>query len=288
MNLSNSPFTHNLETTACPLCQSTQSRLAYPRFSPYAVVQCNSCQFYYLSPRLTESAMIAEYSKDDYFEGDEGGYESYIEQEAALRGTFKRFVRNLRQRNMGGQSLLEIGCGYGYLLEAAQSDFRIRVGTDFSVKAIERASQSGARVYRGGVDVLPSDEKFDCVVATHVIEHVYHPAEFLTQLKNRLNPGGTIVIATPHMGSLWRLAMGHRWPSFKLPEHILYFDYRSLARLMEQVGFTNLHRFPYPHAFPLPLIASKFSLTVPKIFDNINFWIPGTTLAISGTLPRSK
>jgi 2-polyprenyl-3-methyl-5-hydroxy-6-metoxy-1,4-benzoquinol methylase len=232
--------------------------------------------------------MIAEYSKDDYFEGDEGGYDSYIEQEAALRGTFQRFVENLKQRKMTGQSLLEIGCGYGYLLEAAQSEFGIRVGTDFSAKAIERAGQSGARVYRGGVDSLSTDEKFDCVVATHVIEHVYDPAAFLAQLKGRMNEGGTIVIATPDMGSLWRLAMGHRWPSFKLPEHILYFDHRSLTRLMQQAGFTNLRRFPYPHAFPLTLIASKFNLTVPKVLHKVNFWIPGTTLAISGNLPRSN
>lgn len=286
MNLSNSP--HNIETTSCPLCRSTHARSAYSQFSPYAVVQCKHCQFYYLSPRLTESAMIAEYSKDDYFEGNEGGYDSYIKQEAALRGTFKRFVQNLNKRQIRGQSFLEIGCGYGYLLEAAQSNFGIRVGTDFSAKAIERAKRSGARVYQGGVDSLPDDEKFDCVVATHVIEHVYNPQIFISELKNRLNGGGTIVIATPDMGSLWRLAMGHQWPSFKLPEHILYFDYRSLSRLMQEAGFTNLRRFPYPHAFPLPLIASKFNLTVPKAWNEFNFWIPGTTLAISGTLPRSN
>ena len=279
---------NSIETTSCPLCDSHEARSAYPQFLPYAVVQCKNCQFYYLSPRLTESTMMVEYSKDDYFEGDDGGYNSYIEQEAALRGTFRRFVQNLKKRGMQGQSLLEIGCGYGYLLEATQSDFGIRVGTDFSAKAIERAGQSGARVYRGGVNALPPDEKFDCVVATHVIEHVYDPSNFLNQLKNRLNEDGTIVIATPDMGSLWRLVMGHRWPSFKLPEHILYFDYRSLAQLMQQAGFTNLRPFPYPHAFPLPLIASKFNLTLPKAWNELNLWIPGTTLAISGTLARSN
>ncbi len=231
--------------------------------------------------------MIAEYSKDDYFEGDDGGYDSYLAQEAALRGTFQRFIENLKRRQIRGQSLLEIGCGYGYLLAAAQADFGIRVGTDFSAKAIDHAQRSGARIYRGGVDALPPDEKFDCVVATHVIEHVYDPAAFLNQLTRRLNDGGTIVIATPHMGSLWRLMMGHRWPSFKLPEHILYFDYRTLAKLMQQSGLTNLRPFPYPHAFPLPLIAAKFSLTVPKAWSKFNFWIPGTTLAISGTLRRN-
>jgi SAM-dependent methyltransferase len=284
------PSDHNLsadfETTACPLCNSKHARSAYSQFSPYIVLQCITCRFFYLSPRLTESAMIAEYCKDNYFEGNEGGYDSYLAQESALQGTFQRFTANLKRNSIHGNSLLEIGCGYGYLLEAAQQDFRIRVGMDFSAKAVERAGQFGTKVYQGGLDSLPSGEKFDCVVATHVIEHVYNPLEFLMNLKKRLNEDGTIIIATPHMGSLWRFGMGHRWPSFKLPEHILYFDYQSLTRLMKQAGFTNLRRFPYPHAFPLPLIASKFNLALPKPLNKFNFWIPGTTLAISGKLPR--
>jgi 2-polyprenyl-3-methyl-5-hydroxy-6-metoxy-1,4-benzoquinol methylase len=279
-----------IESTACPMCGQAAAKVIYPNFDPYAVVQCQSCNFYYLSPRLTQAAMMESYRKDNYFEGDKGGYDSYLEQETALRATFKRLMQNLRQRGIKGHSLLEIGCGYGYLLDAAKHDFAIRVGTDFSANAVTQAEKSGARVYRGGVENLPDGETFDCVVLTHVIEHVYEPEAFLRSLKEKVAVGGRIVVATPDMGSLWRSALGKRWPSFKMPEHILYFDYRSLAALMQRVGFTHLQSVPYPHAFPLTLIASKLNLRLPKAFESINLWIPGTTLAISGIVsnPASK
>jgi SAM-dependent methyltransferase len=274
-----------LEATACPLCYSPQSTLAYSGFEPYGVVRCDRCNFYYLSPRLTEAAMLQEYQKDSYFEGDEGGYDSYLAQSVPLRATFRRLMQNLKRRGIKGHSLLEVGCGYGYLLAEAQSDFPLRVGTDFSAQAAKQAQQYATRIYEGGIEALPLDEQFDCVITAHVIEHVYEPKAFVHSLKAHTKPGGTLVIATPHMGSLWRRMMGQHWPSFKLPEHVLYFDQVSLSRLMTEAGLMQLTPIPYPHAFPLPLIAAKLGIALPKFLDCFSFWLPGTTLAIAGTCP---
>lgn len=280
------PVALQLEETACPLCDFPNSNLAYGSFSPYAVVQCDRCEFYFLSPRQTEAAMLAEYQNDNYFEGDEGGYDSYLAQEAPLRSTFRRLLQNLKRRGIVGSSLLEVGCGYGYLLDEAQVDFSLRVGTDFSAKAVARAQSSAARVYQGGIKAVPNQEQFDCVISAHVIEHVYDPEAFIHSLKAHTKPGGVVVIATPDMGSLWRRIMGRRWPSFKLPEHILYFDKESLSRVMTQAGLIQLRTIPYPHAFPLSLIAAKLGMKVPGFIGRFSLWLPGTTLAIAGTCPQ--
>jgi 2-polyprenyl-3-methyl-5-hydroxy-6-metoxy-1,4-benzoquinol methylase len=282
------PALDQLEEPACPLCQSEESMVAYGQFPSYGVVQCSHCQFYYLSPRLTESAMLREYQKDNYFEGEHTGYDSYKEQEAPLRATFRRLLQAIKQRGVQGQSLLEVGCGYGYLLDEARQDFSIRVGTDFSAYAVEQARPLATHVYCGDVASVPTNEQFDCVISAHVIEHVYDPEGFLRSLKAHIRPGGSIVIATPNMGSPWRLIMGSRWPSFKLPEHVLYFDRRSLSNLMQRVGFTNLRAVPYPHAFPLPLVANKLGIRLPKVLGQFSLWLPGTTLAIAATCPNSQ
>ncbi len=78
-----------IEYPSCPLCKSENHRKAYSKFTPYKVVRCRSCGFYYLYPRLTETAILNLYADDDYFEGEERGYTSYSEQEVALRATFK-------------------------------------------------------------------------------------------------------------------------------------------------------------------------------------------------------
>lgn len=276
-----------LEHTSCPMCGSERKGNAYSNFFPYKVVRCYSCNFYYLSPRPTEASMLQLYSEEAYFEGEGNGYNSYLEQEMALRATFRRLMMNMKRNCLTGGTLLEIGCGYGYLLEEAKNFYRIRVGTDFSSQAVEQARRRANHIYQGGIEQIPSGEKFDCIIATQVIEHVYQPKTFLKQLSNHLLPGGKILIATPNMGSFWRYMMGHRWPSFKIPEHVLYFDKKSLSTLMRQVGLISIKPLPYPHAFPLPLIAAKLNLKPPSVLNKFNLWLPATTLALYGTSPSN-
>lgn len=274
-----------IEDAVCALCGSSDRDPIYGGFGPYAVVQCRACGFYFLSPRPTEDALLRLYGNDRYFEGEGEGYISYGEQAAALRATFSRFLRQLHSQRLTGGALLEVGCGYGYLLEQAADFYRVRVGTDFSSNAVTRARGVADRVYLGGIDSVPSGERFDCVVATHVIEHLLDPRRFVTQAIQRVLPGGALVIATPDMGSFWRRLMGRQWPSFKIPEHVLFFDRRSLIRLLTDVGLSDVRPIPYPHAFPLSLVASKLGCRVPAVVGRITIWFPATTVAVFGRAP---
>jgi 2-polyprenyl-3-methyl-5-hydroxy-6-metoxy-1,4-benzoquinol methylase len=210
------------------------------------------------------------------------GYGDYAAQEQALRATFSRLLKTLAVRRQTGGALLEIGCGYGYLLDEARPYFDRRIGTDFSDGAVQQALTRADQVYRGGIDAVAGSEQFDFIIATHVIEHVYHPQAFVQGLLQRLRPGGRLLIAAPDMGSLWRKVMGRRWPSFKLPEHVLYFDRRTLAQLLQTSGVSQVTRVPYPHAFPLPLIASKIGIRLPQAFNRYSLWLPATTIAFTG------
>jgi 2-polyprenyl-3-methyl-5-hydroxy-6-metoxy-1,4-benzoquinol methylase len=273
-----------LEYPACPLCGSEQRQFPFRLHGPYNVARCTACGLHYLYPRLIETAMQEAYRQSSYYEGGTCGYAdtSYTAQERALRATFKRLLRNLVKRGLAGGDLLEIGCGYGYLLDEARSLFNRRVGTEFSEQGAEIAGATGAEVFVGGIEQVPRERKFDCVVVTQVIEHVYEPLTFVNQLASYVKSGGHIVVATPDIGGVLRKAMGRRWPSFKAPEHVLYFDFRTLSALMYQAGLTNVRRLPYPHAFPLGLIAAKFGLTTSPLLSRLKVWVPATTVAAYG------
>lgn len=277
----------DLEYPACPLCNSNDRDIRYATFEVYKVVRCRGCGLHYLFPRPTETAMRQTYAKADYFGGGACGYSdiSYSLQERALRATFKRLLTNLQKRGLTGGDLLEVGCGYGYLLEEAQGFFETRIGTEFSAEAVTLASGRADRVYQGGLEQLPAEQMFDCVIATQVIEHVYDPLLFLRQLAGHTKPNGAILLATPDIGGMLRKVMGHFWPSFKIPEHVVYFDWSTLSVLMTKAGLTDLNSLPYPHAFPLSLIARKLRFPLPAVLGNINVWVPATTVAIYGTAP---
>src|SRR6266481_378978 len=271
----------NLEYPACPSCDSAQRHFPFRLHGPYTVARCIECGLHYLYPRLIESAMQEVYRQSSYYEGGACGYAdtSYTGQEAALRATFKRLLRNLAKRGLTGGDLLEVGCGYGYLLDEARPLFDRRVGTDFSAEAAKIARAIGAEVFVGGIEQVSPDRKFDCIVAIQVIEHVYQPLSFVKQLASHTKAGGYIVVATPDIGGALRRTMGRRWPSFKVPEHVVYFDFESLRALMYQGGLSDVRKLPYPHAFPLGLIAAKFRLSIPPVLARLKMWVPATTVA---------
>jgi len=276
-------MSQRLETCACPLCGSLSTHDKCYTFQPYRIVCCSNCQLWYLNPRLTEDEMLKEYASDAYFDGGDGlneGYSDYSEQEKSLRPTFSRFLKLLSDRGMTGGSLLEVGCGYGYLLDEATPYFTHRVGTDFSEIAVEKAAVYADQIFHGGVDVLPEDAQFDCIISVEVIEHIYDPKAFVEGLYRHLKPGGYLILATPDMGSAWRKVMQHRWPSFKLPEHVTYYDAGTLNELYQCCGFEAAENLSFPHAFPLSVFLEKLKLgflPAPKV----NIWFPAVVLAMA-------
>jgi len=276
-----------LERPACPFCRSEERAFPYQLPEGYKVARCQKCGGHYLYPRLTEQAMQLVYREPSYYQGGTSGYAdtSYADQEAALRATFKCLLRNLDRRGLTGGDFLEVGCGYGFLLDEARPRFRRRVGTEYSEEGAGRARATGAEVFVGGIEQLPSDARFDLAVAIQVIEHIYEPVTFFHNLVRHIKPGGHVVLATPDIGGGLRKLMGVRWPSFKVPEHVVYFDFHSLQKLMSSAGLIELERLPYPHAFPFGLIAAKLGLSLPSALARINLWVPATTVAAVGRIP---
>lgn len=275
-----------LEHPACPVCRSEARAFPFDLPEGYRVARCENCHTHYLFPRLTEEAMQLVYQDPSYYQGGDSGYAdtSYFDQEKALRATFRALLRNLEKREITGGDLLEIGCGYGYLLEEARPYFQRRVGTECSPDAASQARKTGADVFVGGLEELPGDALFDCALAIQVIEHIYDPVNFMKQLASHVKPGGRVVLATPDIGGALRKLMGRSWPSFKVPEHVLYFDFQSLQRLLRDAGLVNINRLPYPHAFPLGLIAAKFGLSLSGALARVNLWVPATTIAVYGSV----
>ena len=272
------------ENVPCPLCGRRDHDVLYEQFTPYKIVRCRACKLCYLTPRKIEKIMSTVYQNEKYFANDSIGYVNYADQESTLRKTFRQFMIDLKKHNLTGGALLDVGCGYGYLLEEARGYFDVRVGIDISQKAVEFARKKADHVYLGELTKLPPDEKYDCIIATHVIEHIYHPNAFVKDLISYLKIGGKMIIATPYMGSFWQRLMGHRWPSFKLPEHVLFFDKRTLYYLMKQYNFSKLFFIPYSHAFPLSLVSAKLHVPVLSWFKRLTVWVPATTIAICGVL----
>ena len=63
--------------------------------------------------------------------------------------------------------------------------------------------------------------------------------------------------------------MGKQWPSFKIPEHVAYYDPNTLKKLMRRCRRAReIKILDYPHAFPFGLIAQKLGVRLPALIEN--------------------
>lgn len=277
---------NDLERPACPICGREERRENVYEFPPFAVARCR-CGLWYLYPRLAEPLMHASYAEEAYFEGGAAGYSSYQAQEPTLRPTFRKFLQEMHRRGMTGGRLLEVGCAYGFFLDEARPYFEHRTGTDYSPAALDKARGRADRLILGGTGELPAGELFDCIAVIHVIEHIYDPVAFLRSLRRHLRPGGWIVLATPDMGGFWRPLMRRRWPFFKIPEHVTFFDRRSLRNLLQAGGLEAVQPLSYPSLFSLGLIGEKLGLRMPAALSRLQLPLPATTIAAAARQVRS-
>jgi SAM-dependent methyltransferase len=249
-------YREDLEYPACcPLC-GTEGHDRLYEIKPFTVVQCLSCSLGYLSPRAKEDAIMKLYDSSQYYQSAGNyGYTDYTFQEKGLRKSFRHLLRILEENGLTKGRLLEIGCGPGFFLDEAKGSFSYRAGMEMSRDIV--LPNVADKIIIGSLNRLNPADQYDLIVAISVLEHVYNPVPFIKSLLCNLDKNGKAVIVTPNFDNIWRRIFRKRWPSFKVPEHVIYFNHQSLNILARLSGLKLLSSFSIMQYFPLSLVLSK-------------------------------
>lgn len=162
------------------------------------------------------------------------------------------------------QVILDLGCGNGALVNFLLENGFEAYGTDASQTGIDLAKKTNPS--RFALQDLTSDElpeqfcniKFDTIVSTEVIEHLYNPSQFIQFCKKILSKTGQgeIIISTPYHGYLKNLLISllGNWDRHADPlwdgGHIKFWSRKTLTKLLEKEGFrvtsfVGCGRMPY-------------------------------------------
>jgi len=132
--------------------------------------------------------------------------------------------------------VLEVGCGAGHFLAAAQAAGFEAWGTEVSSSGLQRLRDKGLHVLAGELPELSlPPAHFDAVVLFEVIEHLPDPTRYLTECHRLLREGGALLLTTPNFDSLSRRLLGERWRVVD-PEHLVLFTSRGLRVALERAG----------------------------------------------------
>jgi len=126
--------------------------------------------------------------------------------------------------NLNGLSILEIGPGEGYLanriLSKHQNVAYDVVETDLNAQAFLKTLS--INVFNN-LSAIPANKKYDLVIASHVLEHVSQPKDFISQIQSYICKSGFIFIEVPCLDFLYKSTHD---------PHLLFFDKQSLDFLL--------------------------------------------------------
>ena len=244
----------------CILCAETGPFRSRGTKDGYGIEECLSCGLVQLVPTPTPETLRALYEGDSYFGGEAAtGYSEYEDQEQEYLATFREDVRRIREFVPSGR-ILEVGCGYGYFLQCALDAGYDAYGIDLSPAAVKWAStRHPGRVFCGLLEEVPEiqDQKYDVIFGSHLIEHLTEPSEFLREASRLLRPGGLVVMVTPNIKSLLSRVSGSRWVSFKIPEHVSYYDPATITKLLNRTGYTVRAVDSAYQYYALPFVSTR-------------------------------
>lgn len=288
----------------CPYCKGADRSLAYEGVQDWAFGcapgcwsywNCSGCHALYLHPRPTPNSIGNAYTRYYTHTGD---------QQTSRLGTFKQRLRNeywsntlqtsiaprlglprwaawataglkpwiaepfgLRQWARSPKGLLiDVGCGNGDKLKlASQLGWQAR-GIELDASAVQAAQAQGLQVAQGGYELLANYRgQADCVVCSHVLEHVHQPLHLLQLLLASLSPSGVLLLSVPNASSFLRHHYGENWRGLEAPRHLAIPDGVWLADYLRAQGMrcTQVPSYPLETAIESERIQRRGDAVLP-------------------------
>jgi SAM-dependent methyltransferase len=213
---------------ACPACGDAGEPRAAERFREHTLYECTGCDLQFWHPVKMPDA--------DWYEAAYRGRDTTA---MPLEPGHRFFLADAKVPKKG--KLLDVGCGVGNFVWAAQRAGFQTAGTEFNPSAVRFAkSHYGLQ----DVHVLTPrdfraafpDRLFDVVTCFEVLEHQDDPLGFLNVLKEFIREGGFLAISVPNRERWQKGTDALDYP----PNHLTRWSPRVLGRFLERNGFEVL------------------------------------------------
>jgi len=225
----------------CITCGSTNIRHRLTEYRSVNIDECE-CGMQFMNPQYSDAYLERYYSN---YIGD-GSLDFWREASVYCADWYLSLVEKC---GATPGRLLDVGCGNGYLLEAARERGWTVTGYDVDPATTSRvAKRLGVTIFSGEFSEIAG--QYDLVTMHQVLEHLKNPAEYLSKIHSMLASGGYIFIAVPNIKSLsnrmksWLETLRFRRKRigkyYDADHHIGYYSPPVLKNFLERYGFEVL------------------------------------------------
>ena len=226
----------------CPACAQSNVTFRFEK-SGFNFVACNLCGTLYINPRPTRQMLdkfYADASSFRLFNDKIYPISENARRDLIFRPRAEKVIDLCRKYNIPTGTFVEVGAGFGTFSEEIQ-----KMGVFNKVIAIEPSRDLAKTCREKGLDVVEkSIEDADLLGANvvacfEVIEHLYWPKDFLMACARVLDDG-LLILTTPNIYGFDLQILGIQSENIDGPEHLNYFNPKSLKHLVEPAGLKVL------------------------------------------------
>ena len=246
----------------------------------FSYQKCNHCELVQLSPLPNKSDFDAMYPTS--YQGDISGF------------NYDRINPFLPFITKDIKSVLDYGCGVGAIVKYLVDKGIKAEGTEYNPALIKKLNEEIVPDAFMTIEDFPNtSSSYDLIILDNVLEHLTNPIEIITLLKNRLNPGGRLLVRGPleynnsisFFLKISIFGIRKRLTNSKAahaPFHITLANYKSLKLFFESNGFQTLSYKAEEFHWPFP---SSWS-SAKGISGKLKYLFASFSKIVSGIIPK--
>lgn len=179
----------------CYLCGSEHIYHYHTDHTGRKIYKCKNCKIQFLNPQYTNEYLADFYSR--YVIEDPRWIEPFL-------NCHNFYLSLIEKYNVNKGLLLDIGCGGGYILTAAQNRGWQVEGYDVDCEFVKSLQKKlNIKIHCGDFTKIKWKKNYYDVITLHqVIEHLKNPVEYIEIISSSLKKSGILFIALPNINSL--------------------------------------------------------------------------------------
>lgn len=229
----------------CPACHSKNSKTQFKK-NNYTYKKCPQCNSLFCSPRPNQKQLDSL-----YFGSESSKFWSNVffpsvadaRREKLFRPKAQKIAQMIQQKQMNVSSICDVGAGYGLFLQEIKNAL-----PNVKLYAIEPDSTSAEQCRKKNIETLvataeSSEEwsnKFDLVISSEVIEHVFDLKRFIDSISKVVKPGGYCLLTGLGYEGFDILTLQEKSKAVSPPHHLNFISLNGYSNLLIECGFHNI------------------------------------------------